>query len=132
LFDSWGLECVGEWLWLKVTTGGVPVTSMNSLHKKPFETLLLARRKDSTAHAQFPRQRVVISTPCTIHSRKPCLVELLQPFFRLADSGKDDTQERQVGQVTYAELFGRCVSSPHSFVVGNEAIKFQHSSFFDE
>jgi len=43
LFPSWGVEIVGEWHWIKVTKSGELVFDLDSLHKKPYELLLLGR-----------------------------------------------------------------------------------------
>jgi len=43
LFPSWGVRIVGEWHWIKVTKSGELVFDLNSLHKKPYELLLLGR-----------------------------------------------------------------------------------------
>ena len=43
LFPSWNVEIVGEWHWIKVTTSGELVFDLDSLHKKPYELLLLGR-----------------------------------------------------------------------------------------
>ena len=43
LFPSWNVEIVGEWHWIKITTSGELVFDLDSLHKKPYELLLLGR-----------------------------------------------------------------------------------------
>ena len=43
LFSSWNVEIVGEWHWIKITTSGELVFDLDSLHKKPYELLLLGR-----------------------------------------------------------------------------------------
>ena len=43
LFPSWNVEIVGEWHWIKVTKGGEFVFDLDSLHKKPYELLILGR-----------------------------------------------------------------------------------------
>lgn len=87
LFDCWGVELVEEWVWLKTTIHGEPVTPIDSVWRKPYEILLLGRKsrqysahsEDTTiAHSQIPR-KVVISVP-DLHSRKPCLKELLESY----------------------------------------------------
>ncbi|KAL8285631.1 hypothetical protein RB597_002614 [Gaeumannomyces tritici] len=86
LLDEWGLELVGEWAWLKVTSRGEPVFPVESEFRKPWEPLLVARRRGSsrTLPAGWDR-RVLIAVP-DVHSRKPNLRHLfqgvLQPGFR--------------------------------------------------
>ena len=43
LFPSWNVHVVGEWHWVKITTSGELVFNLDSLHKKPYELLLLGR-----------------------------------------------------------------------------------------
>lgn len=80
-----GLDLYEEWIWLKVTPYGEPVTTLDGLWRKPYEVLLLFCRQ-AAAHGgqsylpEYPEvtRRVVIAVP-DIHSRKPCLKELLKP-----------------------------------------------------
>ncbi|KAK4494784.1 hypothetical protein PRZ48_014140 [Zasmidium cellare] len=37
VFDQWGVELVEEWIWLKTTLHGVPVTPIDSAWRKPYE-----------------------------------------------------------------------------------------------
>jgi N6-adenosine-specific RNA methylase IME4 len=85
LFDCWGVKLVEEWVWLKTTVHGEPVTPIDSVWRKPYEILLLGRKSRQysvhsddipTAHPYTPR-KVIISVP-DLHSRKPCLKELLE------------------------------------------------------
>ncbi|KAG6366486.1 hypothetical protein INS49_000663 [Diaporthe citri] len=76
LFAEWGLELVGEWTWLKVTTAGEPMVDVNSTWRKPWERLLIARKRG--AETRLPcRSRVIVSVP-DLHSRKPNLRPLLE------------------------------------------------------
>ena len=43
LFPSWRVEFIGEWHWMKVTKSGELVFDLESLHKKPYELLLLGK-----------------------------------------------------------------------------------------
>lgn len=71
LLAEWGLEQVGEWTWLKVTTAGVPIVDINSAWRKPWERILIARRRGSERRLPC-RGRVIVSVP-DLHSRKPNL-----------------------------------------------------------
>jgi N6-adenosine-specific RNA methylase IME4 len=80
-----GLGLYEEWIWLKVTPYGEPVTALDGLWRKPYEVLLLFCRQVAVHGRQsylpeYPevKRRVVIAVP-DIHSRKPCLKELLKP-----------------------------------------------------
>lgn len=71
VFAEWGLELVGEWTWLKVTTAGEPMVDVDSTWRKPWERLLVARKRG--AETRLPsRSRVIVSVP-DLHSRKPNL-----------------------------------------------------------
>lgn len=50
LFPSWGIELVGEWHWIKVTKSAELVFDLDSLHKKPYELLLLGRYQGNAVH----------------------------------------------------------------------------------
>lgn len=82
LFDSWGVELEEEWMWLKTTLHGEPVTPLDSMWRKPYEVLLLGRRHRDYCGQACERKidcKVIISVP-DLHSRKPCLKELVEPM----------------------------------------------------
>ncbi|KAI4870052.1 MT-A70 family [Hypoxylon rubiginosum] len=76
IFSEWGLELVGEWIWLKVTSSGDPVIDIEAQWRKPWERLLLGRKRDCAMKAPIPT-KVVIGVP-DIHSRKPNLRPLFE------------------------------------------------------
>ncbi|PNP51607.1 hypothetical protein THARTR1_07863 [Trichoderma harzianum] len=71
LFASWGLELVTQWTWLKITSSGEPIFDMESTWRKPWETLLIAKRIGARAPSGL-KPRVVVAVP-DVHSRKPSL-----------------------------------------------------------
>jgi N6-adenosine-specific RNA methylase IME4 len=80
-----GLGLYEEWIWVKVTSYGEPVTALDGLWRKPYEVLLLFCRQAAVHDGQSflleyakVKRRVIIAVP-DIHSRKPCLKELLKP-----------------------------------------------------
>jgi N6-adenosine-specific RNA methylase IME4 len=84
VFAEWGVELVGEWTWVKVTTGGEPVVAIHSAWRKPWERLLIARNKVSgrggvggPGKAGAVRGKVIVSVP-DVHSRKPNLRGLFE------------------------------------------------------
>jgi N6-adenosine-specific RNA methylase IME4 len=85
LFDCWGVKLVEEWVWLKTTVHGEPVTPIDSMWRKPYEVLLLGRKSRqyvvSSGKSPMRREailkRVLVSVP-DLHSRKPCLKELIE------------------------------------------------------
>jgi N6-adenosine-specific RNA methylase IME4 len=85
LFDCWGVKLFEEWVWLKTTVHGEPVTPIDSAWRKPYEVLLLGQKSKQysapsedtpIAHPSITR-KVLISVP-DLHSRKPCLKELIE------------------------------------------------------
>ncbi|KAK4941214.1 hypothetical protein LTR28_008956 [Elasticomyces elasticus] len=120
LFETWGVELAEEWLWLKVTVHGEPVASIESLWRKPYEVLLLGRRRSTVYNPDVSnaeenqegviKRRVIVGVP-DLHSRKPCLKELIEPLM----SDPED--------YTALEVFARyLVAGWWSW--GNEVIKF--------
>nr|POE72268.1 methyltransferase-like protein 4 [Quercus suber] len=84
LFESWGIELIEEWLWLKTTMYGETVSPLDALWRKPYEVLLVGRKHKYTlaraSGVKLPhKRRVVVAVP-DVHSRKPCLKELFEPL----------------------------------------------------
>lgn len=79
LIAEWGLELVDEWTWVKVTTAGEPMVDLDSSWRKPWERLLIARRRGSKT-ALPNRGKVMVSVP-DLHSRKPNLRGMFDGLF---------------------------------------------------
>ena len=90
LFESWDVTLEQEWVWLKVTSNGEPVTEVGGLWRKPYEVLLLGRKssKDETDKMlvdgitdgdKTVKRKLIIAVP-DLHSRKPSLKELIEPM----------------------------------------------------
>ncbi|KAF2120701.1 MT-A70-domain-containing protein [Lophiotrema nucula] len=83
LFERWNLSFCEEWIWIKTTASGEPMFSLETLWRKPYETLLLARAAPDTWTKMEPapaiKRRIIAAVP-DIHSRKPCIKELIEPF----------------------------------------------------
>lgn len=73
LFERLNVALVEEWTWLKVTEKGEPSVSINSVWRKPYETLLIGQAPTNTkAFAEASPEiakRTIIGVPDT-HSRK--------------------------------------------------------------
>ncbi|KND00416.1 uncharacterized protein SPPG_04738 [Spizellomyces punctatus DAOM BR117] len=85
LFSACGLAYVAEWYWLKVTLKGEWVVDLDSLHRKPYEVLIIGRAQHaSNSHpdpvASLPTRRAICSVPSKHHSRKPLLDDAIAPF----------------------------------------------------
>ena len=90
LFDSWGVELEEEWVWLKVTSNGDPVTELGGVWRKPYEVLLLGRKslndedvrerkRVRVGEERKVRKTLLVAVP-DLHSRKPNLKELIEPM----------------------------------------------------
>ncbi|EGP84504.1 uncharacterized protein MYCGRDRAFT_75907 [Zymoseptoria tritici IPO323] len=114
VFAMWGLRLEEEWIWVKTTSGGEPVTPIDSVWRKPYETLLIGRKGREVGEA--PKRRVIISVP-DLHSRKPCLKLLLEPMAPRSDGCR------------VLEVFARhLVAGWWSW--GNECIKFNWDGYW--
>ncbi|KAI1097760.1 MT-A70-domain-containing protein [Jackrogersella minutella] len=74
IFSDWGVEFVGEWIWLKITKTGDPVIDVEAQWRKPWERLLLGRKRGGMSKAPIPT-KVIMGVP-DVHSRKPNLKPL--------------------------------------------------------
>ncbi|KAK5939223.1 hypothetical protein PMZ80_008526 [Knufia obscura] len=100
-----GLHLVEEWIWLKITIKGEPITPLNGVWRKPYELLLIFGRVHTTA---TPTRRVIVAAP-DMHSRKPNLKSLFEKLFRAH---------------RVLELFARNLTSGW-WCIGDEVLKFQ-------
>ncbi|KAK3678149.1 hypothetical protein LTR78_002245 [Recurvomyces mirabilis] len=80
LFASWGVQLCEEWVWLKTTIHGEPITPIEATWRKPYEVLLLGRKRCIDAAGILPVQTKIIVGVPDLHSRKPCLRELMEPL----------------------------------------------------
>ncbi|KAH6614914.1 MT-A70-domain-containing protein [Boeremia exigua] len=83
LFETWNVGLIEEWIWVKTTTKGEPMFDIDDVMRKPYEVLLLGRAAPNSwttmTHAPKPRKRVIAAVP-DVHSRKPSLKALLEPY----------------------------------------------------
>lgn len=125
-FETWGINFEEEWAWLKTTAGGLPVSDLEGLWRKPYEILLLGRHADftiggvveTTPVPKTVRRRVIIAVP-DIHSRKPCLKELMEQIM-----------PNLAGNRTL-EIFARNLTAGW-WSWGNEAIKYNWEGYWQE
>ncbi|GAB1730279.1 hypothetical protein NU195Hw_g9226t1 [Hortaea werneckii] len=100
IFAAWGVELIEEWIWGKTTAQGEPVSSLEGVWRRPYEVLLVGRRRgrgdgvgggggagvggqgegvggcDGEGGRKVKR-RVILGVP-DLHSRKPCLKGLVE------------------------------------------------------
>lgn len=116
MFAEWGLELVDEWTWLKVTTAGEPVVDVNSAWRKPWERLLIAKRRGAGMPKLPSRRRVIVSVP-DLHSRKPNLRSVFEDVLPLGYRG--------------LEIFARNLTAGW-WSWGDEVLKFQQPEHWAE
>jgi len=105
-YEEIGLHLREEWVWIKTTTQGEPVTQLEGIWRHPYELCLLFRRTPS----QSALKRRIIAAVADLHSRKPSLKTLL---------------ERQLPANYQAlELFARSLTCGW-WSWGSEVLKFQ-------
>lgn len=114
-FAEWGLEMVDEWTWLKVTTSGETIVDINSRWRKPWERILIARRRGSKTMLPS-RGRVLVSVP-DMHSRKPNLRDLFEDVLTPGYMG--------------LEIFARNLTAGW-WSWGDEVLKFQQPEHWVE
>ncbi|XP_064605887.1 N(6)-adenine-specific methyltransferase METTL4-like [Liolophura sinensis] len=124
LFPRWSVKHLADWYWLKVTVAGEPITGLASHCKKPYESLILGRyqpnhhgieRTDNPLGSP-PEDKVVMSVPCILHSKKPPIDALLTDYCN--------------EKPHCLELFARNLR-PGWISWGNEVLRHQHLKFYD-
>ncbi|NXK30706.1 METL4 protein, partial [Piprites chloris] len=123
LYPHWSVKTLAEWHWVKITRAGEFVSPLDSLHKKPYEVLVLGRVQGDVTEAlrksegvlPIPEHKLIVSIPCTLHSHKPPLTAVLAEFIK--------------PDVECLELFARNLQ-PGWTSWGNEVLKFQHTDYF--
>ncbi|KAK4199633.1 putative methyltransferase-like protein 4 [Triangularia verruculosa] len=117
---NWGVELVGEWILLKVTSQGEPIVDLGSKWRKPYERLLIARKRGvAEAGTGAVKTKVIVSVP-DIHSRKPNLKRLFEEEEGLLPTG-----------YTAMEMFARNLTAGW-WAWGNEVTKFQEEQYWVE
>lgn len=120
LFQSINVTLVEEWIWIKTTTKGAPITELDGVWRKPYEVMLLGQAPQSRLQLAQPakeiRRRVIAGVP-DLHSRKPCLKTLIEPYL---------PQDHQV-----LEVFARYLVQGWTSW-GNEVLKFNYEGYHRE
>lgn len=90
--------------------------------KHPFERIIIARRTENKSPVlipPIPNNQLVASVPCAIHSFKPPLQRLLQPYIHASGSGD-----------SHLELFARSLL-PNTVSWGDQLPLLQHVDLFE-
>ncbi|KAK1831352.1 MT-A70-domain-containing protein [Podospora conica] len=115
IFSQWDVELVGEWTWLKVTAHGEPIVSLGATYRRPWERLLIARKRGGLATGAL-EPKVIIAVP-EVHSRKPSLRRL---FDEILPAGYQAL-----------EIFARNLTAGW-WSWGNEVLLFQHAQYWTD
>ncbi|KAK4227837.1 MT-A70-domain-containing protein [Podospora fimiseda] len=113
LFKEWDVDLIGEWVWLKVTTKGEPIVSFESEWRRPWERLVLGRKRGGVKKGAVGT-KVIVGVP-DLHSRKPNLRRVFEEEEGLLD--KDGGYEG-------LEVFARNMTACW-WGWGDECLKFQ-------
>ncbi|RAL12151.1 MT-A70 family [Aspergillus homomorphus CBS 101889] len=131
-----GLAVCEEWVWVKTTTEGEPITPVGALWRKPYEILVIGKRAGCgprETHSQSRARkaedgvvrRVIAAVP-DIHSRKPNLREVFEQVF-FSDGPVDEAGMRYRA----LEVFARNLTAGW-WAVGDEALKFNSEEWWVE
>ncbi|KAK2765667.1 hypothetical protein FQN54_008523 [Arachnomyces sp. PD_36] len=131
-----GLEPFEEWVWVKTTMRGETVFPLDGLWRKPFEVLILGKRRGKGEGGEGVRyyepeiKRKVIAAVPDVHSRKPNLKELIgKIFFSTPAPGTEDEAsegdigEHKVQEYSGLEVFARNLTAGWTSF-GDEVLRF--------
>ncbi|KAJ5674254.1 hypothetical protein N7462_009693 [Penicillium macrosclerotiorum] len=143
-----GFEIYEEWIWIKITVDGEPVSPLDGLWRKPYEILIIGRRNKSTmdsasSHNLNPgpisqetdllgldpasiRRRVIAAVP-DLHSRKPNLKSLFEQLFFKTDGPFGPKSVHQ--PYSALEVFARNLTAEW-WACGNEVLKFNAREYW--
>lgn len=125
-----GLSVCEEWIWIKTTTNGDPITPLDGLWRKPYEVLVVGRRQQAGPSDKrgggIVTRRFIAAVP-DVHSRKPNLKEIFEKIF-FADGSPSPNSEIRT---TYSalEVFARNLTAGW-WACGDEALKFNSEEWW--
>ncbi|KAL6755662.1 MT-A70 [Haematococcus lacustris] len=130
LLAAWGLTHCTTWYWLKLGSGGhAPISSLASMHRHPFEHLLVLRPSGRCPSAdRLPRSLVIMSCPAE-HSRKPHLGRLIARLLPSLGAMGQLQPGILPARPLNLELFARDMHAGWD-AVGNEVLTFQRAELF--
>ena len=116
-----GFDICEEWIWIKTTAGGQPVSLLEALWRKPYEILVIGRKKQTSTDNRSEsdllgidpasiHRRVIAAVP-DLHSRKPNLKVVFERLFFASNS------------YSALEVFARNLTAGW-WACGNEVLKF--------
>ncbi|GAB1195245.1 hypothetical protein APSETT444_004500 [Aspergillus pseudonomiae] len=129
-----GLSVCEEWIWIKTTTKGDPITPLDGLWRKPYEVLIIGMRRHLQQQANSPgkrgdgviTRRFIAGVP-DVHSRKPNLKEVFEKVF-FADASPSPMSEDRTAY-SALEVFARNLTAGW-WACGDEALKFNSKEWW--
>ncbi|KAL3453166.1 MT-A70-domain-containing protein [Aspergillus insuetus] len=126
-----GFTITEEWVWIKTTVYGEPVTPVEGLWRKPYEILVVGVKKENEEKegeedtTRGIRRRVVAGVP-DVHSRKPNLREVFEKVFF-----SSSTTSTSAGGIRYEalEVFARNITAGW-WACGDEVLKFNDGEWW--
>ena len=130
-----GFAISEEWIWVKTTWDGQPISALDGLWRKPYEILVIGRKSglnvdaNATANDTSPlpqtddltrmgeaitTRRVIAAVP-DLHSRKPNLKSILENVFF--------TETGHLQEYSALEVFARNLTAGW-WAAGNEVLRF--------
>lgn len=136
-----GFSICEEWIWVKTTWDGQPISALDGLWRKPYEILVIGRKSGHTVNANvngngngnadntpplsqmddltlvseaITTRRVIAAVP-DLHSRKPNLKSLFENVFF--------TEDGQLQEYSALEVFARNLTAGW-WAAGNEVLRF--------
>ncbi|KAE8134651.1 MT-A70-domain-containing protein [Aspergillus pseudotamarii] len=129
-----GLSVCEEWIWIKATANGDPITPIDGLWRKPYEVLVIGRMNSPQLPAVSSEKsgggvvtrRFIAAVP-DVHSRKPNLKEIFEKVFFDDASPSPKSEDR----TTYSalEVFARNLTAGW-WACGDEALKFNSEEWW--
>ncbi|KAJ5770076.1 uncharacterized protein N7511_002127 [Penicillium nucicola] len=124
-----GFDVCEEWIWVKTTQSGQPISALDGLWRKPYEILVIGKRSpdykraaspahqtdDLTAVSEAIATRRVIAAVPDLHSRKPNLKSIFEKIFFSNGTSRET--------YTALEVFARNLTAGW-WACGNETLKF--------
>jgi N6-adenosine-specific RNA methylase IME4 len=125
-----GFRICEEWIWIKTTTDGQPISPLDGLWRRPYEILVIGRKPTGEAMEYMAdtttstiTRRVIAAVP-DLHSRKPNLKPIFEEIFFTSDSA--DRYHITIAPYSALEVFARNLTAGW-WACGDEAIKFNAS-----
>ncbi|KAJ5349674.1 hypothetical protein N7541_007401 [Penicillium brevicompactum] len=120
-----GFRVCEEWIWVKTTLDGQPISALDGIWRKPYEILVVGRRDESvdfskhnfedlTSISEAVTTRRVIAAVPDLHSRKPNLKGIFERIF---------FKPGQPQSYSALEVFARNLTAGW-WAAGNEVLRF--------